>query len=342
MTKAHQSYFELSNGEKIDALEVGATKSGRPADLLEKDIWVVWALNALFDSPFGDSLAFKGGTSLSKVYHAIDRFSEDLDITYDIRKIIPEFIQDPEKPYPPNRSQEKKWTFAVRERLTNWVNHEIRPLIQKRLEDEKLGALLRVEGDTLHLDYEAVRTGTGYVRPAVLLEFGARSTGEPAEHFDVVCDIANEIAQVSFPQARPRVMNAERTFWEKATAIHAYCLREKFRGGDRYARHWYDLDCLDQIGIAQNALNDRVLASKVAEHKEVFFRENDKHGHVIDYAKAVTGHLCLVPRGRALEALQEDYRLMVDAGLFQTELVEFEILLERLAKLEHRANHADG
>lgn len=341
MTQIHPSYFELSNGDKIDALEVAATKLGRPADLLEKDIWVVWALNALFESPFGDSLAFKGGTSLSKVYHAIDRFSEDVDVTYDIRKIIPEFIDDPEKPFPSNRSQEKKWTAAVRERLANWVGHEIRPLIQKRLEGEKLGAVLRVEGETLHLDYEAVRTGTGYVRPTVLLEFGARSTGEPAEHFDVVCDIAGKIDEVSFPQARPRVMKAERTFWEKATAIHAYCLRGKFRGGDRYARHWYDLDCLDQIGIAQSAFNDRFLASKVAEHKQVFFRENDEDGQVIDYERAVTGELCLIPTGSALEALKEDYRLMVDAGLFQSEPMEFETLLGRLAKLEHRANHTD-
>ena len=96
-------YFSLSDNDKINALEVAASKLGRPADLLEKDIWVVWALNALFDSALGESLVFKGGTSLSKVYQAIDRFSEDVDVTYDIRKIIPDLIDDSDKPYPPNR-----------------------------------------------------------------------------------------------------------------------------------------------------------------------------------------------------------------------------------------------
>lgn len=69
-----QTYFSLSSADKIDALEVAASKLGRPADLLEKDIWVVWVLNALFDSELGEHLVFKGGTSLSKVYKAIDRF----------------------------------------------------------------------------------------------------------------------------------------------------------------------------------------------------------------------------------------------------------------------------
>jgi len=80
-----ESWFELSSADQSEALEVAAGRSGRPAHLLEKDIWVVWALCAIYDSPLGDSLTFKGGTSLSKVYKVIDRFSEDIDLTYDIR-----------------------------------------------------------------------------------------------------------------------------------------------------------------------------------------------------------------------------------------------------------------
>ena len=101
------SYFALSSKDRIDALEVAASTLGRPADLLEKDIWVVWALDALFSSRIGEHLVFKGGTSLSKAYKAIDRFSEDVDLTYDIRQIIPDLIEDPDNPYPPNRSQAK-------------------------------------------------------------------------------------------------------------------------------------------------------------------------------------------------------------------------------------------
>ena len=133
-------------------------------------------------------------------------------------------------------------------------------------------------------------------------------------------------------------MKAERTFWEKATAIHVYCSQGKFRGGDRYARHWYDLDCLDQVGIAQKALDDRDLARQVAVHKQIFFRELNPDREVIDYTKAVSGGLCIVPTGGALEALRADYAKMEDDGLFQSDPVGFDILIRRLGDLEARAN----
>ncbi|KZX95603.1 MULTISPECIES: nucleotidyl transferase AbiEii/AbiGii toxin family protein [unclassified Sulfitobacter] len=204
-----QTYFSLSREDKIDALEVAASKLGRPADLLEKDIWVVWVLNALFDSDLGEHLVFKGGTSLSKVYKAIDRFSEDVDLTYDIRQIIPD----------------------------------------------------------------------------------------------------------------------------------AYCLRGAFRGGDRYARHWYDLDRLQAVGIAARALEDKPLAQDVAKHKQHFFRETDRAGATINYADAVSGSLCLIPEGVALEALAQDYQKMQEAGLLQSDSIAFDDLIARLMVLQDRANN---
>jgi nucleotidyltransferase AbiEii toxin of type IV toxin-antitoxin system len=332
------SYFSLSETDKIDALETAASKLGRPADLLEKDIWVVWALNALFESELADSLVFKGGTSLSKVYKAIDRFSEDVDVTYDIRQIIPDLIDDPNRPYPPNRSQAKKWTVTVQDRLSKWIAGEVIPILESKIQKDGVSARLRLDADQLYLEYHALRGRTGYIRPAVLLEFGARSTGEPAERHHVICDLADAIDGLVFPVAHPRVMSAERTFWEKATAIHAYCLRGTFRGGDRYARHWYDLDCLDQIGIAKSAHDDGPLAHNVAEHKQHFFRETDASGSVIDYQAAIDGSLCLVPVGAPLGALRDDYAKMVDAGLFQSDVVSFDDLMNRLAELQDRVN----
>ena len=176
MSKA-TSYFQLSNQDKVDALETAASTLGRPPDLLEKDIWVVWVLGVLFENEIGDHLVFKGGTSLSKAYKAIDRFSEDVDLTYDIRQIIPDLIKDPNDPYPPSRSQAQKWTEAIRARLSGWVKEVVLPILENQIAKKALPASLRDEGDKIYLDYEAVRSGTGYVRPSVLLEFGARSTG---------------------------------------------------------------------------------------------------------------------------------------------------------------------
>ena len=117
-----ESWFELSSADQSEALEVAAGRSGRPAHLLEKDIWVVWALSAIYDSPLGDSLTFKGGTSLSKVYKVIDRFSEDIDLTYDIRRLIPDLIGEGSD-LPVSRSQASKWTQAVRHPSTSCWKH---------------------------------------------------------------------------------------------------------------------------------------------------------------------------------------------------------------------------
>lgn len=186
-------YFGLSSADKIDALETAASILGRPADLLEKDIWVVWALDALCESSVGDHLVFKGGTSLSKVYRAIDRFSEDVDLTYDIRQIIPDLIDDQGSPYPLSRSQARKWTETVRARLSTWVEAEPLQILTDRIKTSGVDAKAVVNRDNIVLEYEAVRSGTGFVRPAVLLEFGARSTGEPAERYRVTCDISDAI-----------------------------------------------------------------------------------------------------------------------------------------------------
>ncbi len=99
-------FLQLAASERRDALRVAAAVSGRPLHLLDKDVWLVWALNALFRAPFADQLVFKGGSSLSKAYGIIKRFSEDVDLTYDIRALAPDLVGSSIEPLPPNRSQE--------------------------------------------------------------------------------------------------------------------------------------------------------------------------------------------------------------------------------------------
>jgi hypothetical protein len=133
-------FFSLSAEDRIDALEQAAAASGRPANLLEKDIWVVWALDALFSSPIGEHLSFKGGTSLSKAYGLIDRFSEDIDLTYDIRRLIPDLAGGTDG-FPQSNAQQRKWTDAVREKLPKWIEAEVEPLLQKTLKKKKASTL---------------------------------------------------------------------------------------------------------------------------------------------------------------------------------------------------------
>ena len=329
----------LSAEDKRRALRTAQTRSGRKAHLLEKDIWVVQTLSVLFDAPFGDDLVFKGGTSLSKGYKAIQRFSEDIDITYDIRAVALNLTdKDVEEPLPPSRSKARTWSKSIKKWLATWVEEQARPIIEEGLGHAGFNARVRAEGEKLYADYVSVLAGGyGFVEPKVMIDFGARSTGEPHEFRQVVCDAAEFLPGLTFPVARPQVMLAARTFWEKATAVHVFCMQERLRG-ERMSRHWHDLVRLDDKGIAADAMADRDLARKVARHKAKFFWENDAAGKPIDYEAAVSGGLQLVPCGLACNALAEDYRKMVDSGMLLNDSASFEGLIERCAEIETRAN----
>ncbi len=335
---AEQRFQDLSPGDRRDALEVAERFGGHKPHLLEKDIWVVTTLGVLFDTTFAEHLIFKGGTSLSKVWRAIRRFSEDVDVTYDIRAFSPDLVSGAgDEALPPTRSQEKRWTRAIRSRLAEWVRDEACPIVSEGLSRVGFAARVSADEDRLYVAYEPLFEETGFVSPKVIVEFGARSTGEPHVKRPVVCDAAASLSDLTFPEAHPSVMLAERTFWEKATAAHVFCRRERHRG-ERQSRHWHDLACLDEAGIAATALADRSLALSVARHKAVFFVENDASGNRIDYEAAVSGDLQLVPSGSAHALLADDYASMLADGMLVDEYEPFDALMERCAAIEARAN----
>ncbi|THF67288.1 nucleotidyl transferase AbiEii/AbiGii toxin family protein [Pseudothauera nasutitermitis] len=334
-------FFDLSKEDQREALEYGRAETGRPAHLLEKDVWVVWALRALFESPLSADLTFKGGTSLSKVYQVIDRFSEDIDLTYDIRRLIPDLIGESGE-LPASRSQAGKWTQAVRHRLPDWITRNVQPVIEVALAHEHLAARLELggpENDKLFLHYPALTQGTGYVASVVTLEFGARATGEPHQVFQVACDIAAHFSDVSFPIASPQVMSLARTFWEKATAAHVFCAQGRIRS-ERYARHWHDLAAIARSPHFAAVITDRTVAMAVARHKSCFFIEKDASGQVIDYAAATAGHLKIVPEGEAKTALSKDYAAMLADEVMVGNALSFGELLEACADLEAKVNRA--
>ena len=140
-----ESWFSLSREDQVEALEFAAARTGRPAHLLEKDIWVVWVLSAIYESDLASKLTFKGGTSLSKVYRIIDRFSEDVDLTYDIRKLAADLLKQG-NPIPDSASQEKKISSAVRHRLPDWIEATVKPVIAAALAKDGLDASLTLAG----------------------------------------------------------------------------------------------------------------------------------------------------------------------------------------------------
>lgn len=196
----------------------------------------------------------------------------------------------------------------------------------------------------LHFDplFSSPTLGDPYVSPTVLLDFGARSTGEPHGRIPICCEAADALDQIEFPTATPLVMDAERTFWEKATAIHVFCRKGQWGSGDgaRYARHWHDLDQMMIAGVGTTAIGNRDLAMEVVQHKRDFWRTKDSAGQYIDYTEAINGNLQLVPTGRALEVLEADYTPMVQSGMLrhQPQPPTFHELMERTSLLEKQSN----
>lgn len=333
-----KQFFAHSTKDRRDALGFAADRLGRPAAILEKDIMVVWTLGVLYGNKLGDSLSFKGGTSLSKAYNLIDRFSEDIDITYDIRRFLPDFkISD--DGIPPSKSQGKKWTDEVREKLPKWISGNLIPLLDAAAKRDGIKVDYRQESkERLYLDYATQHPSTsGYVKPAVMLEFGARSTGEPVVEKTVTCDCANVLEQMTFPTAKVRAMAVARTFWEKLTAAHVYCVQESLKG-ERFSRHWHDLHYIMNSDHYETSVNDQQVADKVAKHKSFFFAERDKSSDWVNYGAAVSGNIRVVPEGDALRALKDDYAQMQNSGMTSSNAPSFEALMESCRAIETKVN----
>ncbi len=336
-----EKFLQLSPADQREVLEIAREKTQRPTLLLEKDVWVVWALGALFDSELAADITFKGGTSLSKAHRIMDRFSEDIDLTYDIRKLIPD-LTGGSGFLPTSRSQADKWTRAVRERLPQWIDTNVRPVLETALARDRLQARLEVggaENEKLLLHYPALKSGSGYVQTVVTLEFGGRATGEPHQRMPVTCDMEGHVENVFFPTANPVVMSVARTFWEKATAAHVYCAQARIRG-ERYARHWHDLASIARSRYWKAILADRSVAVAVSEHKSFFFLEKETQGSVIDYRAATTGHLQIVPDGAARDALRQDYEAMIGDAMMLGDPLPFDRLMLGCRNLQENVNQA--
>ncbi|QAU23320.1 nucleotidyl transferase AbiEii/AbiGii toxin family protein [Dyella sp. M7H15-1] len=238
-------------------------------------------------------------------------------------------------------SQLERQKEAVKKRLPIWINDTVRPLLEKALQDEGIGATIDIDlqhPEKLQLHYPFLDHNDGaydYVKKWVILEFGGRSTGEPHHIENVACDMVGIMPDLIFPTAMPQVMNVARTFWEKATVVHVFCKKGSFRG-DRFARHWHDLVALANSEHFETIITNRDVAQAVATHKSYFFREKDANGQFVDYEATVCGQLQLVPTGDARKAIEADYRdtqLMMDGTS-----LEFDQLMDTCQKIQDRAN----
>ncbi len=333
-----EPFLSLGTGQRADILRTAAARSRHSAVILEKDIWVCWVLNALFSMPDPHPMAFKGGTSLSKVYGIIDRFSEDVDVTLDYRA-----FDDGFDPFADGASRTATRRFS--ERLRDRVASHIRDVLVPALDDAarrlapdgRYDIHVGKDGETVRFAYpSAVEAPDSYVASEVLLEFGGRNVTDPNERHAIVPDIAALTDGLDYPAATITVLSPARTFWEKATLIHVACHRRQLANKpDRLSRHWFDLACLAAHPVGQAALTDRALLVDVVRHKKVFF-----HAGNANYDLCLDGRLRLVPDDDQIPALQSDYDAMRAAHIVGDDAPKFGALIEDIRILEAQANLA--
>jgi len=328
-----EDFLNLSGEEQADIFQTWAAKLGRRPEHLEKDVWICWVLQNLFGMPQRLPMAFKGGTSLSKVFDAIRRFSEDVDVTIDYRALDATI-----NPFAPelSKTQQKKFSETLKTRLKEHTHDVVLPYfatllapIAKREEPIELSE----DGESMRIYYPSVfRDGE-----MVLVEFGGRNTTEPNEEYSLRPYIAEAIKELKFQSAKVRVLSPLRTFWEKATLIHVECYRPEPRmDANRLSRHWSDLAALADHDIGKRSLSDRALLDDVVKHKKVFYYT----AHA-NYDACLAGQLRLAPEGELLDALNIDFGKMIEAKMFDTEPLGFDKIVSRLKALEREINGRD-
>jgi len=310
-------------------------------EIIEKDYWVVWVLERLFSlKKMKSHLTFKGGTSLSKVYGVIDRFSEDIDLS--IEKELLGFGA----PSDPEHAPSKKKQRAVLDNLSRACSNYVQTELLDDLKEAFVAKLRTADGwrvfsdqedpdaQTLLFEYPTKTSKIGYIRPLVKIEMGARAEHWPVSEHKIQSYVKEALKEkIHEPEICVRVLNAERTFWEKATILHQYAhLPEDKKLPPRISRHFYDFFRLLNSEIKKKALAETALLERVATHKSIYFASS-----WANYGAARKETLKLFPPARILKELEKDYVLM--NAMFFREIPDWTLILKTIEKFEKEFNN---
>lgn len=326
-----------------------ARRLGITERIAEKDFWVCWTLDAMFNRrPAGaPRLLFKGGTSLSKVFNLIARFSEDLDITVFRDDIGHAVSIETLEELSGKRRQAR--LDAIRDACREYICGPLHANLvavadlasqEAGLPPGSIGIVVD-EADpdrqTLLLWYPSVTAeAEGYVRPAVRIESGAKSALNPHVPAIIVPYVAEDLRSADLAISNITTIEAGRTFWDKVIILHG--LRQWFdrrgvllQGGQRVSRHYYDVHRFVTSDIGRAAETEITMAIDCARHARAFFGRRDQ-----DLDSAVAGRFTLAPSPGMVEALRADYANMI--GMIFGTPPDFNAVIESVTSLEGRIN----
>jgi hypothetical protein len=336
-------YIDLSKEDRIDVLDRVSTELNiRQREVIEKDWWVTAVLRALFNLPYAQHLSFKGGTSLSKCWHLIDRFSEDIDIAID-REYLG-FGGILSKTQISDKLRRATCSFVREIMQHDLAEHLYNDGIAKDNFQISIDItpVSTTDPETININYDSVLTfSVGaenglYVLPKVKVEVSGRSMSEPVGEVPIESMIDNIYPNAPFaePKFNVRTVLPERTFLEKIFLLH-----EEFAKGkelikiERMSRHMYDIGQMLKTPIAESAIRNEQLYRQVVEHRRTFIGLRG-----FDYDSLYPNTLNFIPPTSIIEQWKADYENMLTHMIYG-ETVSFEELVNNLYKLNKRINN---
>lgn len=335
--------------DRRDLFLATANRLGTTIQNAEKDFWVCWILDLLFSGHEINEprLLFKGGTSLSKAYGLISRFSEDIDITV-FREDIGQNIEVTDL-----ESLSGKRQRIQLDNIKKACQRYIQESLQERLNQQITAAFHEVgialkqslisldindpDKQTLLMHYPSVDSNLDdYVKPTIKIEAGAKSALDPHRQITIKPYVADEMPTIHLAVEKVVTINAERTFWDKVVILHGlrrwYDNRKQLRHeGHRVSRHYYDINKLLQSEIGQRAKTDYLLARDCVRHAQMFFNSKD-----MDLKTASPGSFAITPTPEMMEVLKRDYQAMT--GMIFGEIPDFQNIIDTVRQLESEIN----
>ncbi len=328
-----KEWFNLSESDRKEVIIQTSIDNGLPAAAIEKDWWVVAVLRAIFTTKYAEHLVFKGGTSLSKAWGLIERFSEDIDLAMD-RSF-----------FGFGGALNRTKVSHLRKASCKFASEIFPDELSKTLKEQgvkdfsiHIGAFEDSDTDPIAIEirYDSLVERIEYLEPRILVEISSRSLRDPFENRDIVSFIGEKYQGQSFadkPIEVPTVLPT-RTFLEKLFLLHEEFQKPKTRPifSKRMTRHLYDISKLMDTEFGEAALKDKKLYSEIVEHRSILTRIS-----WMDYSAHAKKTLDFIPPDRVMKEWKKDYEDM-DESMFYGKTEPFEELIDKLKALRERIN----
>ncbi|MDR1739536.1 MAG: nucleotidyl transferase AbiEii/AbiGii toxin family protein [Bacteroidales bacterium] len=326
-------FLQLPENERIELINQMYEDTKLPQVIIEKDLWVTAVLRALFALPYAENLSFKGGTSLSKCWNLIERFSEDIDIA--INREYFGFIG--------NTFTVKQISKNLRKSACKFIRNNLQFDLANQMEENgiptdlfsvkmNITPITTIDPEKVFVEYKSVFNASPYIKNTVILEIGGRSMKEPIQKTEIQSFIDKHFSQAIFAEKsfEINVVIPERTFWEKVCLLHEEFSKpsEQIRV-ERMSRHLYDLARMTDTPIADNALANKNLFQSIIAHRRIFIAMKD-----FDYNTLSPKTIKIIPPESVIAKWEDDYNKM--QTMIYGKSLSFSEVIDKITKLNEK------